>query len=169
VRVWDNPSDLPGQPPFDASWNRHVAQRNIHVNAPGMTTGGALGLKPVGFALQKPILIKVGPLFGAPATVAVERVAPKHGALASTADRNPGSLSRDGDADRNAGAVASHHHGRRIPHHGRRGEPHRPWRRQARGIFHHRSGAGTGRGARLPRERNAGWGGLRGHTIVLLG
>jgi hypothetical protein len=76
VRVWDNPSDLPGQPPFDASWNRHVAQRNIHVNAPGMTTGGALGLKPAGFALQQPILIKVGPLFGAPATVAVERVAP---------------------------------------------------------------------------------------------
>jgi len=102
VRVWDNPSDLPGQPPFDASWNRHVAQRNIHVNARGMTTGGALGLKPAGFALQQPILIKVGPLFGAPATVAVERVAPKHGALASTADRNPGSLSRDGDADRNA-------------------------------------------------------------------
>jgi hypothetical protein len=76
VRVWDNPSDLPGQPPFDASWNRHVAQRNIHVNAPGMTTGGAMGLMPAGVALQQPILIKVGPLFGAPATVAVERAAP---------------------------------------------------------------------------------------------
>jgi hypothetical protein len=76
VRVWDNPSDLPGQPPFDASWNRHVGQRNIHVNAPGTTTAGALRLKPAGIALQQPILIKVGPLFGAPATVAVERVAP---------------------------------------------------------------------------------------------
>jgi hypothetical protein len=76
VRVWDNPSDLPGQPPFDASWNRHIAQRNIHVNAPGMTTAKALGLKPAGLALQQPILIKVGPLFGAPATVAIERVAP---------------------------------------------------------------------------------------------
>ena len=31
VRVWDNPSDLPGEPTFDASINRHVAQRNIHV------------------------------------------------------------------------------------------------------------------------------------------
>jgi len=76
VRVWDNPSDLPGQPPFDASWNRHVAQRNIHVNASGMTTGGALGLKPAGLALSQPILIKVGALYGAPATVAVERIAP---------------------------------------------------------------------------------------------
>ncbi len=76
VRVWDNPSDLPGQPPFDASWNRHVAQRNIHVNAPGMTSAGALGLPLTGPALQQPILIKVGPLFGAPATVAVERIAP---------------------------------------------------------------------------------------------
>lgn len=75
VRVWDNPSDLPGQPAFDASWNRHVAQRNIHVNAPG-TSAGAAGLPPAGLALQQPILIKVGPLFGAPATVAVERVAP---------------------------------------------------------------------------------------------
>lgn len=76
VRVWDNPSDLPGQPPLDASWNRHVAQRNIHVDAPGMTSGGALGLKPAGVALQQPILIKVGRLFGCPATVAVDRVAP---------------------------------------------------------------------------------------------
>src|SRR5581483_9844118 len=31
VRVWDNPADLPGLPIFDASINRHVAQRNIHV------------------------------------------------------------------------------------------------------------------------------------------
>jgi hypothetical protein len=77
VRVWDNPSDLPGQPTFDASWNRHVAQRNIHVDAPGMAMALKLDqpalAKP---ALQLPILIKVGPLFGAPATVAVERVAP---------------------------------------------------------------------------------------------
>ena len=72
VRVWDNPSDLPGQPAFDASWNRHVAQRNIHVDAAGM----GLVPAPGGPALQQPILIKVGPLFGAPATVAVDRVAP---------------------------------------------------------------------------------------------
>ena len=80
VRVWDNPSDLPGQPAFDASWNRHVAQRNIHVSAPGaamaMRFGApkfAAGVQP---ALQQPILIKVGALYGAPATVGVERVAP---------------------------------------------------------------------------------------------
>ncbi|HEY8287677.1 MAG TPA: hypothetical protein VIG49_00325 [Acetobacteraceae bacterium] len=76
VRVWDNPSDLPGQPPFDASWNRHIAQRNIHVNAPGAPGGAALAPRLAGPALQQPILIKVGPLFGAAATVAVERVAP---------------------------------------------------------------------------------------------
>ncbi len=76
VRVWDNPSDLPGQPTFDASWNRHVAQRNIHVNPP---PGGPLnaGAPPAaGLAMNQPILIKVGPLYGAPATVTVERTAP---------------------------------------------------------------------------------------------
>ena len=76
VRVWDNPADLPGQPPFDASWNRHVAQRNIHVSAPGESDARGVGLSPVAAALQQPILIRVGPLFGAPATVAVERAAP---------------------------------------------------------------------------------------------
>jgi hypothetical protein len=76
VRAWDNPSDLPGQPTFDASWNRHVAQRNIHVNAPVQGAGAAPILPAGAPALQQPILIKVGPLFGAPATVAVQRVAP---------------------------------------------------------------------------------------------
>jgi hypothetical protein len=76
VRVWDNPSDLPGQPAFDASWNRHVGQRNIHVDAPGQPIARALAPKAPGLALTQPILIKVGALYGAPATVAVERVAP---------------------------------------------------------------------------------------------
>jgi hypothetical protein len=76
VRIWDNPSDLPGQPTFDASWNRHVAQRNIHVNAPAKGAGAMPVLRVGGPALQQPILIKVGPLFGAPATVQVQRVAP---------------------------------------------------------------------------------------------
>ena len=35
VRIWDNPSDVPGEPKLDASINRHVAQRNIHVVASG--------------------------------------------------------------------------------------------------------------------------------------
>jgi len=76
VRVWDNPSDLPGQPPFDASWNRHVAQRNIHVNPP---PGAPLNAAPApagGLAMDHPILLKVGPLYGVPATVKVDRVSP---------------------------------------------------------------------------------------------
>jgi len=74
VRVWDNPADLPGEPIFDASLNRHVAQRNIHVVPPPDVQGHRMGgAQP---ALQQPVLIQVGPLYGAPATVAVERVAP---------------------------------------------------------------------------------------------
>jgi hypothetical protein len=79
VREWDNPSDLPGEPKFDASTNRHVAQRNIHVAAPeeqirreALAGAG----QPVAKALAQPLLLKVGPLYGAPAHVAVERVAP---------------------------------------------------------------------------------------------
>ncbi len=94
VRVWDNTSDLPGEPKFDASINRHVAQRNIHVVAPGGpllkpfleakvvgAPGAAPLLKPLlggapPPALSQPLLLKVGPLYGAPAQVAVERVSP---------------------------------------------------------------------------------------------
>lgn len=78
VRIWDNPSDLPGEPKFDASINRHVAQRNIHVapaplHALAAHIGGAPLVLP---ALSQPLLLKVGPLYGAPAKVAVERVSP---------------------------------------------------------------------------------------------
>jgi hypothetical protein len=73
VRVWDNPADLPGEPKFDASINRHVGQRNIHVVAPGPKPLGADVLaSPPG----QPLLLKVGPLYGAPARVAVDRVSP---------------------------------------------------------------------------------------------
>ena len=88
VRVWDNTADLPGEPKFDASINRHVGQRNIHVAAP-------VGAQPIvgptihplirrlqasttGPALANPIVIKVGPLYGQPAQVAVERVSPNN-------------------------------------------------------------------------------------------
>src|SRR5207248_10157474 len=69
---------LPGQPTFDASWNRHIGQRNIHVNAPAQPGGAMPVRRPAGRgpALQQPIVIKVGPLFGAPATVTVQRIAP---------------------------------------------------------------------------------------------
>ncbi len=84
VRVWDNPSDLPGEPKFDASVNRHVAQRNIHVIAAGakkamLKSLGASSAAPASAALSaltQPLLLKVGPLYGAPAKVAVQRVAP---------------------------------------------------------------------------------------------
>lgn len=82
VRVWDNPADLPGEPKFDASINRHVGQRNIHVNAPGAAMAKFMA-KPVALAagggapaLGQPLLINVGPLYGAPAQVAVQRVSP---------------------------------------------------------------------------------------------
>jgi hypothetical protein len=91
VRIWDNPADLPGEPLFDARWNRHVAQRNIHVDAPAQNNVKAKALKLTknakaakvlaapalaARALKRPILINVGALYGAPAEVKVERVAP---------------------------------------------------------------------------------------------
>jgi hypothetical protein len=78
VRVWDDPADLPGEPKFDASINRHVAQRNIHVNAPGQQMAMPLagGGAPAGPGIANPVLINVGQLYGAPAQIAVERVTP---------------------------------------------------------------------------------------------
>jgi hypothetical protein len=84
VRVWDNPSDLPGEPKFDASWNRHVAQRNIHVTAPEgfhqmrarMLARGKPMVTAAAAPVGGPLLIQVGQLYGAPAEVKVERVAP---------------------------------------------------------------------------------------------
>jgi hypothetical protein len=76
VRVWDNPSDVPGEPKFDASVNRHIGQRNIHVVAPGGAKFKALAAAAPAPALGQPLMIKVGPLYGAPAKVAVERVSP---------------------------------------------------------------------------------------------
>jgi hypothetical protein len=78
VRVWDNPSDLPGEPKLDASINRHVAQRNIHVIAgvPGQGLNAVGPLRAGTPAMERPLFLKVGALYGAPATVMVERVAP---------------------------------------------------------------------------------------------
>jgi hypothetical protein len=81
VRAWDYTSDALGKPPWDASLNRHIAQRNIHVVAPGMAMPMAARIAPGGQALPAtslaaPLTLKVGPLYGAPAQVAVERVAP---------------------------------------------------------------------------------------------
>ena len=64
VRAWDVCSDALSTPEWDASLNRHIAQRNIHVIA-----ASELDTAP-------PLLLKVGPLFGAPATIQVERAQP---------------------------------------------------------------------------------------------
>jgi hypothetical protein len=81
VRVWDDPADLPGEPKFDASINRHVAQRNIHVisaaDAAAMMALAAPAAAPATTpAMTQPIFLRVGPLYGAPAQVNVERAAP---------------------------------------------------------------------------------------------
>jgi len=64
VRAWDVGSDALSVPEWDASLNRHVAQRNIHV------------MSAADLASAPPLMLKVGPLFGAPATVKVERTPP---------------------------------------------------------------------------------------------
>lgn len=77
VRVWDNPADLPGEPRFDASTNRHVAQRNIHVlGGTAKAMMGIIGGDAPAPVLDQPLLIRVGALYGEPAEVSVERVAP---------------------------------------------------------------------------------------------
>ncbi len=63
VRVWDVISDPLTTPEWDASVNRHLGQRNVHV-------------APAGSLEVQPVLIQVGPLFGVPTTVRVERAHP---------------------------------------------------------------------------------------------
>jgi hypothetical protein len=80
VRVWDIASDPLSNPAWDARLNRHIAQRNIHV----VQTGPALpmmlahkgGMQALTAALDVPLTLKVGPLYGQPATVTVDRIVP---------------------------------------------------------------------------------------------
>jgi len=62
VRAWDV-ADPMTTPEWDASQNRHLGQRNIHV-------------APAGQALTSQITLAVGPLFGQPAQVTVTRAQP---------------------------------------------------------------------------------------------
>jgi hypothetical protein len=64
VRVFDVAGDPLTTPEWDASVNRHLGQRNIHVEAGN------------GAALAQPLQLSVGQLFGAPATIMVARHAP---------------------------------------------------------------------------------------------
>jgi hypothetical protein len=61
VRVSSGTSDRLSGPPWDASQNRHIGQRNIHV----MTAAEAAAKPTIG--------INVGPLFAQPAQVGVQR------------------------------------------------------------------------------------------------
>jgi hypothetical protein len=63
IRAWDVAADPMTTPEWDASQNRHLGQRNIHV-------------VPAGQSLANPLQLSVGSLFGQPAEVAVTRVAP---------------------------------------------------------------------------------------------
>lgn len=65
VRAWDVCSDALSTPEWDASLNRHIAQRNIHV-----VPASELHSPP------PPLTLKVGPLYGGSATVKVERAQP---------------------------------------------------------------------------------------------
>ncbi len=82
VRTWEYTSDALGTPPWDASLNRHVAQRNIHlIDAahPTLLAGPTHLMAQTLTAPAQPgtaLLLKVGPTYGAPATLNVERVAP---------------------------------------------------------------------------------------------
>ncbi|MDQ2956013.1 MAG: hypothetical protein M3Y42_03490 [Actinomycetota bacterium] len=64
VRASTTCDDILGTPAWDASLNRHVGQRNIHVI-------GAAEL-----AAAAPVQLQVGPLYGAPATVTAARAQP---------------------------------------------------------------------------------------------
>jgi hypothetical protein len=64
VRAWTLVDDQLGAPPWDASLNRHVGQRNIHV------------VSAAEAAAMQPLTLKIGPLYGAPATVRVDRAEP---------------------------------------------------------------------------------------------
>lgn len=63
VRVWDVCADPLTTPEWDASINRHLGQRNIHVVQAGTSPGG-------------PVKLSVGQLFGQAATITVARHAP---------------------------------------------------------------------------------------------
>ena len=77
VRVWDETSDGLGDPQWDASLNRHVAQRNIHVVQAGDQGMHALARRAgEPLLVPAPLNLQVGPLFGEPAEVAVTRAAP---------------------------------------------------------------------------------------------
>lgn len=92
VRVWDNPSDMLGSPGFDASANRHVGQRNIHVVTATAAAAANMALQPLmakrstaagdeaTLRASKPldlrVTLKVGALYQEPAQITVERVAP---------------------------------------------------------------------------------------------
>jgi hypothetical protein len=83
VRAWDLTSDGLGSPPWDASLNRHCGQRNIHVIAnPAapvlhpLAAGPHATSRAIFSLMEVPLILKVGPLYGMPAQINVERITP---------------------------------------------------------------------------------------------
>ncbi len=68
IWAWDNCQGLLTEPEWDASVNRHLGQRNVHV----VDLAGGAGVGPP----LEPVTIAVGPLFGGPATLALQREHP---------------------------------------------------------------------------------------------
>lgn len=79
VRIWDIASDPLSTPPWDARLNRHIGQRNIHVEqAPDAPHAKKAlgGIHPLARAFGTSLTLKVGPLYGMPAQVTVARAMP---------------------------------------------------------------------------------------------
>lgn len=66
IRAWDNVGDLLTTPEWDASINRHLGQRNVHV----------VGPDEAATLSTTPLTLAIGPLFGEAATVKVQREHP---------------------------------------------------------------------------------------------
>jgi hypothetical protein len=64
VRAWSVIDDQLGVPAWDAANNRHIGQRNIHVVSADQA------------AVMPPVQLHIGPLYGGPATIQVDRAAP---------------------------------------------------------------------------------------------
>ena len=104
VRISQPVTDPLSWPPWDASQNRHIGQRNIHV----MTAEEA--------AAQPTIPIEIGPMFGQTGTVAVARAETKTMPWLHlvTMKRDPKEIPATGAADGFVGLTAPTSTGRQI-------------------------------------------------------
>ena len=163
VRVWDETSDGLGTPPWDASLNRHVAQRNIHVAAAGQAMPPA---PTASTALLPPPLTPLDPARSGRCTASPPGRGGAGGAardaLAAAAHREPAGCSRR--RRRRPGAVllgAPTTDRRRPPSERRRGRQHRSHGDDQQVAHDDGPGARPGRGPRLPGHRQPAGRGVR--------